>query len=70
MFFTKENENVNLKQMAAHYLKEKRSSLEIAVSMSETIDESDSSADSVVPSVYVGQVARLLEQGNAFLMQP
>ncbi|PON44825.1 Foie gras liver health family [Parasponia andersonii] len=60
----------NYYQLAAHYLKEKRSSLEITVSISETLNESDSSADSVVPSVYVGQFARLIEQGDAFLMHP
>ncbi|KAL5550855.1 hypothetical protein UlMin_001031 [Ulmus minor] len=60
----------NYYQLAAHYLKEKRSSLEIAVSMSETFNEIDSSAESVVPSTYVGQFARLIEQENALVMQP
>ncbi|XP_021804548.1 trafficking protein particle complex subunit 11 [Prunus avium] len=55
-------------QLAAHYLKEKRSSLEFAVSMSE--GEIDYSAESVVPSSYLGQFARLIEQGDAFVMQP
>ncbi|PQQ15271.1 trafficking protein particle complex subunit 11 [Prunus yedoensis var. nudiflora] len=55
-------------QLAAHYLKEKRSSLEFAVSMSE--GEIDCSAESVVPSSYLGQFARLIEQGDAFVMQP
>uniref|UniRef100_A0A5B7A4W4 Putative trafficking protein particle complex subunit 11 n=1 Tax=Davidia involucrata TaxID=16924 RepID=A0A5B7A4W4_DAVIN len=57
-------------QLAAHYLKEKRSSLELALSMSEAANEIDSMAESVIPSVYVGQFARLLEQGDAFAMQP
>lgn len=57
-----------LHQLAAHYLKEKRSSLEFAVSMSE--GEIDCSAESVVPSSYLGQFARLIEQGDAFVMQP
>ncbi|KAH7514811.1 hypothetical protein FEM48_Zijuj11G0130200 [Ziziphus jujuba var. spinosa] len=59
-----------VKILAAHYLKEKRSSLEFAVSMSESLGEVDSSAESVVPSTYVGQFARLVEQGNAHVMQP
>ena len=59
-----------LKQLAAHYLKEKRSSLEIALSMSESASELDSSADSVAPSVYIGQFGRLLEQGDTVSKQP
>ncbi|KAK7846233.1 trafficking protein particle complex subunit 11 [Quercus suber] len=57
-------------QLAAQYLEEKRSSFEIALSMSETANEIDNSAESVVPSTYVGQFARLLEQGDTFVMQP
>jgi len=38
--------------------------------MSETSDEIDNVADSVVPSVYVGQFARLLEQGDDVDMLP
>ncbi|PQQ15276.1 trafficking protein particle complex subunit 11 [Prunus yedoensis var. nudiflora] len=56
------------KLLAGHYLKEKRSSLEFAVSMSE--GETDCSAESVVPSSYLSQFARLIEQGDAFVMQP
>ncbi|XVE84807.1 hypothetical protein DITRI_Ditri17bG0042300 [Diplodiscus trichospermus] len=57
-------------QSAAQYLKEKRSALELAVSISETSNENDDgSAESVVPSVYVGQFARLLEQGDDLAMQ-
>lgn len=59
-----------LEQLAAHYLKEKRSSLEIAVSMSESFNGTDSSADSVEPSTYVGQFARLIEEGDALITQP
>lgn len=59
-----------LKQLAAQYLKEKRTSLEVAVSISETLNATDSSAESVVPSTYVGQFARLIEQGNEFVMRP
>ncbi|XP_042985040.1 trafficking protein particle complex subunit 11 isoform X1 [Carya illinoinensis] len=56
-------------QLAAHYLKEKRACLELALSMSETGNEMDNGAESVVPSAYVGQFARLLEQGDEFAMQ-
>ena len=58
-----------MEQLAAHNLKEKRSSLDFAVSMSESLGEIDSNAESVVPATYVGQFARLIEQGNAFVMQ-
>uniref|UniRef100_A0A2P2KI04 Uncharacterized protein MANES_02G116600 n=1 Tax=Rhizophora mucronata TaxID=61149 RepID=A0A2P2KI04_RHIMU len=57
-------------QLAAHYLKEKGTSLELSLLVSEAVDEIDSSAQSVVPSIYVGQFARLIEQGDAFAMQP
>ena len=57
-----------MKQLAAHYLSEKRSALELAISMSE--NEIDNGADSVVPSAYVGQFARLLEQGDNVDMLP
>ncbi|TKY58401.1 Trafficking protein particle complex subunit 11 [Spatholobus suberectus] len=61
---------ISVKQLAAHYLSEKRSALELAISMSETSNEIDSVADSVVPSVYVGQFGRLLEQGDNVDMLP
>jgi len=51
-------------------MSEKRSALELAISMSETPNEVDSSADSVVPSAYVGQFARLLEEGDNVDMLP
>ncbi|KAF7809547.1 Trafficking protein particle complex subunit 11 [Senna tora] len=57
-------------QLAAHNLSEKRSALELTVSMSETYDAVDSNAQSVVPSVYVGQFARLIEQGDNVDMLP
>ncbi|KAK7386570.1 hypothetical protein VNO78_26903 [Psophocarpus tetragonolobus] len=57
-------------QLAAQYLSDKRSALELAISMSETSNEIDVVADSVVPSVYVGQFARLLEQGDNVDMLP
>ncbi|KAI8541025.1 hypothetical protein RHMOL_Rhmol08G0030600 [Rhododendron molle] len=57
-------------QLAAQYLKEKRSCLELTLSMSETATDIDSNAESVAPSVYVGQFARLLEQGDTYVMQP
>lgn len=59
-----------LKQLAGHYLKEKRTSFELALSMLQNADEIDGSAESVTPAIYVGQFARLLEQGDAFVMQP
>ncbi|XVF18176.1 hypothetical protein REPUB_Repub10bG0189500 [Reevesia pubescens] len=56
-------------QSAAQYLKEKRSALELAVSISETFNENDDgSADTVVPSIYIGQFAQLLEQGDDLAM--
>ncbi|KAK4791665.1 hypothetical protein SAY86_032078 [Trapa natans] len=57
-------------QLAATYLKKKQSSLEISLSMTDNSSEVDSSIDSVVPSTYVGQFARLLEQGDELSMQP
>ncbi|KAK7346263.1 hypothetical protein VNO80_20778 [Phaseolus coccineus] len=57
-------------QLAAHYLSEKRSALELAISMSETSNENDSVVESVVPSVYMGQFARLLEEGDNVDMLP
>ena len=40
------------------------------MSISETFNENDDgSAESVVPSIYVGQFARLLEQGDDLAMQ-
>lgn len=61
---------ISVKQLAAHYLSEKRSALELAISMSETSNENDSVVDSVVPSVYMGQFARLLEEGDNVDMLP
>ncbi|XP_010270568.1 PREDICTED: trafficking protein particle complex subunit 11 isoform X2 [Nelumbo nucifera] len=58
-----------LRELAAHYLREKKCCLELALSASEAVAEIESSADSVIPSVYVGQFARLLEQGDALVMQ-
>ncbi|OVA00686.1 protein of unknown function DUF1683 [Macleaya cordata] len=61
-------------QLAAHYLREKRCCLELALSVSETAvvstgKEIRSSSESVILSAYVGQFARLLEQGDALAMQ-
>ncbi|XP_057747323.1 uncharacterized protein LOC130966520 [Arachis stenosperma] len=50
-------------QLAAHYLGQKRSSLELVISTTETSSDTDS-VDSVVPSTYVGQFARILELGD------
>ncbi|KAF5752467.1 trafficking protein particle complex subunit 11 [Tripterygium wilfordii] len=57
-------------QLAAHYMKEKRLALELSITMSDFGDEADSSVDSVVPSVYIGQFARLLEHDNSIATQP
>ncbi|GAB4847648.1 hypothetical protein Ancab_026709 [Ancistrocladus abbreviatus] len=58
-------------QLASHYLKEKRSCLELSLSMLESSNELGGTAESVIPSVYVGQFARLLEQtDDAVAMQP
>ncbi|KAH9619986.1 hypothetical protein KSS87_010817 [Heliosperma pusillum] len=51
-------------QLAAQYLIEKRSCLEMALSMWEVFNETDAAADSVIPSGYIGQFARLLEQSH------
>lgn len=53
-----------MRQLAAQYMSEKRSALELTIVMSVTSNEIDSIADSVVPSAYVGQFAQLLEQGD------
>ncbi|KFK28257.1 hypothetical protein AALP_AA8G493200 [Arabis alpina] len=55
-------------QLAAHYLKDKKSALELLFSMSETAQEIDSSSESITPSVYVGQFAQLLEKGEALTL--
>ncbi|XP_047314909.1 trafficking protein particle complex subunit 11 isoform X2 [Impatiens glandulifera] len=51
-------------QLAAHYLKEKKSCSEIALSMMETTNKSDNDVDSIVPSIYIGQYARVTEEGE------
>ncbi|KAL2905966.1 Trafficking protein particle complex subunit 11 [Bienertia sinuspersici] len=51
-------------QLAARYMMDKRSCLELAFSMWEVFSESSGIAESVIPSNYVGQFARLLEQGH------
>lgn len=50
-------------------MKEKSSSLELALSMSETAGETDGNAESVIAAAYVGQFAKLLELGDTFVMQ-
>ncbi|XP_058073386.1 uncharacterized protein LOC131222361 isoform X1 [Magnolia sinica] len=63
-------------QSAAKYLREKRDCLELALSASEKTkhplgaNSLESSPESVIPSVYVGQFARLLEQEDGFAMLP
>ncbi|XP_042494266.1 trafficking protein particle complex subunit 11-like isoform X2 [Macadamia integrifolia] len=56
-------------ELAAHYMKEKRYCQEVALSASETSKRTGSSSESVIQSDFVGQFARLLEQGEAFAMQ-
>uniref|UniRef100_A0A1J3JCK7 Trafficking protein particle complex subunit 11 n=1 Tax=Noccaea caerulescens TaxID=107243 RepID=A0A1J3JCK7_NOCCA len=55
-------------QLAAHYLKDKKSALELLLSMSKTAQEIDSSSESITPSVYVGQFAQLLEKGEVLTL--
>ncbi|GAB2279382.1 hypothetical protein Dimus_014026 [Dionaea muscipula] len=58
-------------QFASHYLKEKRASLELTSSVLEASNEINRIAESIVPSIYVGQFAHLLQQGDdAIAMQP
>ncbi|KAL1820489.1 hypothetical protein ACET3Z_015358 [Daucus carota] len=57
-------------QSAAQYLMEKRACLELGLSMLDSSNDVDGNGDSVVPSAYVGQFARLLEHGDTFEMQP
>ncbi|KAG9456631.1 hypothetical protein H6P81_001139 [Aristolochia fimbriata] len=63
-------------QLAAKYLREKKHCLDQTLSLSESSGESggtkagESSLESVVPSVYVGQFSCILEQEEAFIMQP
>ncbi|KAF5791128.1 putative trafficking protein particle complex subunit 11 [Helianthus annuus] len=54
-------------QLAAQFLKEKKKCVESAVSTAPT--ETDESCDSIVPSLYVGQFARLLDLGETSVMQ-
>ncbi|GMH06620.1 hypothetical protein Nepgr_008460 [Nepenthes gracilis] len=54
-------------QLASHYLKEKRSCLDLSLSMLEASYEIDGSAESVMPSIYVGQFARLLEKSDGVI---
>ncbi|WCJ32860.1 hypothetical protein M5689_014257 [Euphorbia peplus] len=56
-------------QLAGNYLKEKRASFELTVSMSPTADEIDGNTEAVAPYIYVGQFARSLEQGDTIVMQ-
>lgn len=56
-------------QLAAHYLREKKYFLDVTSSMSEMSEGTGairSSPESVIPSVYVGQFARLVEQVDTF----
>lgn len=55
-------------QLAAHYLKDKKSALQLLLSMSEIAQEIDTSSASITPSVYVGQFAQLLEKGETLTL--
>ncbi|XP_076926004.1 uncharacterized protein LOC143589023 [Bidens hawaiensis] len=54
-------------QLAAQFLREKKKCVGTAVSMMPA--ETDDSSDSIVPSLYVGQFARLLDLGETSVMQ-
>ncbi|XP_071712167.1 uncharacterized protein [Rutidosis leptorrhynchoides] len=56
-------------QVAAQFLKEKMTCVEIALSMPDAIADIDDTSDSIVPSLYVGQFARLLDLGDTSVMQ-
>lgn len=56
-------------QLAAQFLKEKKTCVEIALSMPDAIADIDETSDSIVPSLYVGQFARLLDLGDTSVMQ-
>ncbi|XP_072972196.1 uncharacterized protein [Typha angustifolia] len=51
-------------QLAANYLREKRDCLDLALSTKERANKIGSIPESVIPSIYVGQFARLFEQGD------
>ncbi|KAL9403224.1 hypothetical protein Peur_000196 [Populus x canadensis] len=54
---TELNTTFDLKTVSCTLLEGERSSLELSLTMSETADEIDSNAESVVPSIYVGNFA-------------
>lgn len=56
-------------QFAANYLKEKRSCFEVSLSMTETGHEISGNDESVIPSAFVGQFARLLEESDELSVQ-
>nr|XP_043615087.1 trafficking protein particle complex subunit 11 [Erigeron canadensis] len=56
-------------QLAAQFLKEKKICVENALSMTDAIADTDETSDSIVPSLYVGQFARLLDLGGTSVMQ-
>lgn len=56
-------------QLAAQYLKEKKICVEIALSMPDAVADTNENSDSIVPSLYVGQFARLLDLGDTSVMQ-
>ncbi|XP_038881669.1 trafficking protein particle complex subunit 11 isoform X2 [Benincasa hispida] len=56
-------------QLAANYLKKKRSSFELMSSMYINADELEKTTEPLVPSIYVGQYSRLLEQVDVMVIQ-
>ncbi|ONK68724.1 uncharacterized protein A4U43_C05F15240 [Asparagus officinalis] len=54
-------------QFAAHYLREKRNCLDASLSMGNSVG---SNPESVMPSAFVGQFARLYEEGDSVTMLP
>lgn len=67
--FIKSDSTFDIEQLAAHYLMEKRSSLEEALSKFKNANEIDSKGESVSPSVYVGQFSRLHEEEDKLVTQ-
>ncbi|CAA7397987.1 unnamed protein product [Spirodela intermedia] len=61
-------------QMSAHYLRKKKDSLEASLSAPETSEwrnPSESTAlESIVPSIFVGQFSRVLEEGDLLTTLP
>jgi trafficking protein particle complex subunit 11 len=58
-------------QLAANYLREKRCCLEqSSLSEMDLPTKITEAPDSVIPSIYIGQSARLVEEGDAVTVLP